>query len=311
MAFARSTQKSYSTHVKRYLNFCQERSYVPVPATTLTIQRYIAHLAETLAYSSVLKYLNGIRLLHIEANLPNPLDNCFAIDCVLRGVKRQKGAKTVRKLPITPNILMLFSKKLNFQKVDDIMFWGACLVGFFGFLRKSNLFSPSSNGFDHTKHLARSHVLFSSWGITVDVNWSKNNQYKERTVQTPLPQIGGVLCPVAAVRLVLASSHTADKQGPLFVRQDRSGTWKPYLYNSFLKRLKVLLSQVGEDPTLYAGHSLRRGAASWAFKCGVPGETIRQLGDWHSDAYLVYLSIPTSLKQKHLASFASTLSNLP
>lgn len=37
------------------------------------------------------------------------------------------------------------------------------------------------------------------------------------------------------------------------------------------------------------GHSFRRGAATWAFSCGVPGEPIQLYGDWSSDAYKLYL----------------------
>ena len=39
----------------------------------------------------------------------------------------------------------------------------------------------------------------------------------------------------------------------------------------------------------FRGHSFRRGAASWAFRCGVPGEIIHLYGDWSSDAYKLYL----------------------
>ena len=40
----------------------------------------------------------------------------------------------------------------------------------------------------------------------------------------------------------------------------------------------------------------RRGAASWAFKCGVPGKIIQLHGDWSSDAYKLYLEF--SLESK-------------
>ena len=39
-------------------------------------------------------------------------------------------------------------------------------------------------------------------------------------------------------------------------------------------------------------HSLRRGGATLAFKANVPGELIKIQGDWASECYLRYLSIP-------------------
>ena len=46
------------------------------------------------------------------------------------------------------------------------------------------------------------------------------------------------------------------------------------------------------DPALYGSHSLRRGGASWALKCGFSGDLIRLIGDWKSDAYMAYLDLP-------------------
>ena len=43
-------------------------------------------------------------------------------------------------------------------------------------------------------------------------------------------------------------------------------------------------------PHLYRGH-FRRGAASFAFRSGVPGELIQNFGDWASDVYKTYLEI--------------------
>lgn len=42
-------------------------------------------------------------------------------------------------------------------------------------------------------------------------------------------------------------------------------------------------------PTSFRSHSFRRGAVSWAFNHGVPGEVIEIYGDWVSDAYKAHL----------------------
>ena len=46
----------------------------------------------------------------------------------------------------------------------------------------------------------------------------------------------------------------------------------------------------------FRGHSFRRGAASWAFNQGVPGELIQLYGDWSSDAYKLYLEFSHDAK---------------
>ena len=56
--------------------------------------------------------------------------------------------------------------------------------------------------------------------------------------------------------------------------------------------LKSRLALVGLDPSLYSGHSFRRGAASSAAAAGYSDYEIQLLGRWRSDAYKLYIDIP-------------------
>jgi len=50
------------------------------------------------------------------------------------------------------------------------------------------------------------------------------------------------------------------------------------------------------DALSFRGHSFRRGAATWAFRIGIPGEIIQLYGGWSSEAYKLYLDF--SLESK-------------
>ena len=65
-----------------------------------------------------------------------------------------------------------------------------------------------------------------------------------------------------------------------------------FIYTKFLKFLRSCLENIGLDPTSYAGHSFRRGGASFAFQSRIPVEMIKLLGNWKSDAVLLYLTVP-------------------
>ncbi|CAH3184844.1 unnamed protein product, partial [Porites lobata] len=59
---------------------------------------------------------------------------------------------------------------------------------------------------------------------------------------------------------------------------------KPQSLRGYLNIIGILhkedhLSLIGVDPKLYAGHSFRRGGASFAYQSGVPIELIKALGD--------------------------------
>ena len=63
-------------------------------------------------------------------------------------------------------------------------------------------------------------------------------------------------------------------------------------YNVFLSKLRQILSLLGYNPSSYAGHSFRRGGASWAYQSGVRTELIKLQGDWKSEVYQKYLELP-------------------
>lgn len=250
----------------------------------------MAVLSQCLKFQSIKQYLNIVRLLHLEAGIPNPLLDNWYIRSVLTGVKRVLGDSTSPKLPITPEILKAIRTKLNLQSPFDSIFWSATLTGFFAFLRKSNLFYPAG-GFDKNKHLLRSDFSLCNTGMVIKIKWSKTIQFSQRFFQVVIPRIpGNPLCPVAAIQdaFCLAPNLPDD---PAF--SWRVGTSRTCMtYSKYISALRGHLGSCGFSPSAYAGHSLRRGGASWAFRCGVPGELIKQQGDWKSEAYHRYLELP-------------------
>ena len=144
LCYAESTKKTYKSYLASYLNFCNMLNYTAFPTTNIIMSRYIAHLADRLSATSIPKYLAIIRLVHLELGLPNPVEENWAIQSLLKGVKRDLGLTVHRKLPITPALLAGMYRHIDTNNAHDVIFWAACLVGFFGFFRKSNLLPASA-----------------------------------------------------------------------------------------------------------------------------------------------------------------------
>ena len=135
------------------------------------------------------------------------------------------------------------------------------------------------------------------------VRWSKTIQYRNRTLLVPVPKIDhSKLCPhraiVHAFKLLAAHDSAKLQNGPAFVYTSGDQV-KPLTYTTFTMKLKKLLEQCGFDSSQYSGHSFRRGGATFALNCGVPGHYIKLQGDWLSNAYERYLD--TSLQYKIIA----------
>jgi hypothetical protein len=111
---ATSTQRNYNAYVRYYLSFCSEFHLRPRQPDKVTICLYVTRLAETCVYRTIKSYLTGVRLLHLEADLANPLPSFFNLDRTLRGIKRVKGdTNHNRKLAVTPDLLARVIRRLD------------------------------------------------------------------------------------------------------------------------------------------------------------------------------------------------------
>ena len=299
-----------------------------MPLSQANACRYIAFLSQRLAYkyNSVKLYINVVRIMHLEAGHANPFSNSWIVDTLLRGTKRVLGAAQKQKLPITPQILLSLFPLIDFSSSFDVTFWAACLVAFFSFFRRSNLLVKSLSSFDPHPHLCRRDASFSSEGVTLEDRWSKTIQYRERVLYVPLPRIpNSPLCSSQALLLSLRlpNSPLCSSQalllslrlsispidGPLFTFSGPRG-WVPLSGNLFNQKLLQLLARLNLDPSLYSGHSFRRGGASFALECGLPTEVIQAQGDWASNAYQLYVTPSLLLRQKLATVLGERISNL-
>ena len=227
----------------------------------------------------------------------------FQKELLMRGINRLHGNVVRQKLPITPDILHKLHGKLDLTNSFDATFWATCVIAFFSFFRKSNLLIPSASSFDPLKHLRICDIRVYNWVLLLLVRWSKTIQYRNRTLLVPVPRIEhSKLCPhkaiVNAFKFLGAHDSAKLRDGPAFVYTSGDQV-KPLTYTTFTTKLNKLLEQCGFDGTQYAGHSFRRGGATFALNCGVPGHCIKLQGDWLSNAYQRYLD--TSLQYKIMA----------
>lgn len=295
--FAESTKASYRTHLRTYIRFCINFHVNPVPIAQNELLAYVAFLARTLKPSSIGNYLNAVRLIHLEAGLDNPLENNFSLNNLKRGIARKLGTSPEQKLPITCKILQDISTFLNPFSSSDIAFWAACVIGFFGFLRKSTLLPKTISNPGNDCLLRSDVVMIDVNNIDVYVRKTKTIQFGQRVLRLPfVAKTGCILCPVSAItKLFIVSSKKSSD--PLFsYRKGKKVSW--WTHSTFVERLRFLLKKAGYNPCSYSGHSFRRGGASLAFELGLSLTQVKQRGDWASSAVENYIFVsPRVIKE--------------
>ena len=112
----------------------------PVPTSEFQLMMFVSWLAQSLSPASVDVYLAPVRSYHIDWGYSGPTQNKPRLRRVLQGIHLSHGAAPPPlRRPITCDILCSIHRILSLPNsgFDSLMFWSACSLAFFGFLRVS------------------------------------------------------------------------------------------------------------------------------------------------------------------------------
>ena len=114
---------------------------------------FVSWLAETLSPATVAVYLAAVRSFHINLDLSDPTPNAQRHRRVMKGIQRCGGSTYSPRLPVTSEIMQAIFHALSFISLSHVslMFWSACCVAYFGFLRVSEF--TTSLPFNASSHL--------------------------------------------------------------------------------------------------------------------------------------------------------------
>lgn len=257
-----------------------------------------------LSPQSVKTYLASVKFMHTylgHEDLAAP----HSLKMVQRGIARQYSNsphKSRIRLPLTPTLLGQIRSAWETKQfdVDIIMLWAALCTGFFGFLRLGEMTSPTQSRFNPSTTLCFEDLSVDDQAnpqmVMLLIKQSKTDQLRTGFTVS-LARSDGPLCPVAALLAYIAVR--GDRAGPLFIHKDG----RFLTHQALVTNLRAAIQEVGVDPLLYAGHSLRIGAATTAAAVGLQDSQIKALGRWKSNAFEIYIRRPCN----ELASLASRL----
>ena len=288
-ALAQNTTVTYRTAVMAFLRFCIFFGFTFLPPTDVTLARFVAFQSATCSFRSMKVYLFGIRewVLRMGHDFAS-WSMRYPVYRAMMGLKRIMGDAARQKMAVTPELLLAIYHVLDFSNENDVWLWAAMLVAFYGMFRKDNVTVGKASAFNPRANLCRGDLRWYRGQLWICVKHSKVIQFNQRKHWVPLlPVPNSPLCPLRAVQRAFRFAPHAERDSPafMFVIGGRRG---PMTHTMFVKAFKAACARAGVDATLYSGHSFRRGGATFAFRLGADHSLIKMIGDWRSDAYLLY-----------------------
>lgn len=280
-----STVRAYASAWRSYLAWCGDARAAALPASPATVANYLAWLADRgYAHSTIGVAKAAIAAAHAAAGEANPTAS-RDVELVTAGIAREIGTAGRGKAPTLRDDLARMAAVVDRSTPAGVRDLALLLAGWAGAFRRSELVALNIED-----------VELGPESMAISVRRSKTDQTGRGLVKH-LPNAGGILSPVAAMRAwlaVLAKTEMPDR-GPLWRRVERDGELatrpgRMRLTDQHVARLvKRLASAAGLDPARYAGHSLRSGLITAGAEAGVPIDAMaQQAGHKRLDTTLRY-----------------------
>ena len=177
---------------------------------------------------------------------------------------------------LTPSDLILLCTYLDTIPHSSPVKAALCL-GYFSFLRASNLLSPSITLWSGPHTLTRGDIILHEAGLTVVIRSSKTIRLNSQPVPLSLPLIpGSPACPTAAWYRY-TTELLAPPDSPAFLLF----TGKPLTPSIFNQAIRDSLVALGcPYGSRFSGHSLRRGGSQAAVAGGADRLDVSKHGTW-------------------------------
>lgn len=300
-----STNVTYAARQHAFMDFCEDSGGCPAPASEETLLAYVVALNNIgLKASTISGHLSAIRHLNIINGSPDPMIGQERLLLVKRGLAKRASPAELRAA-VTNQHILAFLPLLDLTAFEDACFFAMCCLGFYGFLRISELTYPDSS-FSPENAITSVDLTWAPGRISLLLRRSKTD-VQRKGVTVVIGENSSPVCAVKSLQHYLSMRRASlpsliAATSPLFV----TPVGLPVSKAGFSNRLSALSARVGVEG-LVTPHSLRIGAATAAWRAGYSDSQIMALGRWKSRAFLAYIRVDADTMAAMNSKLAATL----
>ena len=284
---AQGTRKNKHRQAASYVSFMMDHDLPPSSPDQYDVLQFISHLAtKNLTMGSINNVLSGAKAWVFDAGGDASVFESRDTVRMKRALVKTHQRPPTQAPPLSPTDLFLviqFLRRLGPASLAPI---AALLMGYFTFMRQSNLVVSSPSAWNDPHTIRRRDVRPHNLGLSVSIMSSKTIRSPEGAVSVLVPVVpDSILCPVSA--WFQATNYCpAPLSAPAFMAAPSRPLDQRTL--SRILRSTLLALQVPQAGS-YTLHSLRRGGARACHAQGVDPSAIKAQGTWESDAVFDYI----------------------
>lgn len=267
-AWSARTREVYGSHWAAFAAWCAAEGRQPLPAAPATVVAYLTARAPGWSLASLEQAHAAIAWAHTGHGIDPAPTAASAVKLVMKGLRATKGKRARHaKRPVTQDLLVALLTKVDRTTTRGLRDAAILLVGFHGALRRSEL-----AGID------RAHLSDTRDGVALLIPKSKTDQGGEgHVVGLPVRNDEPDLCPVRALAAWVRAAGITE--GPIFRAVTPGGALagdRAISSRTVARVVKAYAGAAGLPEEPFAGHSLRAGLVTEAYRQGVPEAQIME-----------------------------------
>ena len=232
---------------------------------------------------------------------------------IYAGLKRNEPqTERAKRPPVQYEHLIAFRAALNLEDPYHAALWAAAVLAFWGMARLGAMLCDAAGRFDPVYLPAGDAWRFAEQSggraLLVHLPWDKVNKHRGRTLRfVPMPS-SVKANPFAALANHVRLNGT-QRGRHLFNYIGRDGQRRNLTRGALVHKFNEIILDAGFHVPIL-GHAFRIGGATAMLLAGLPPDTVKVLGEWRSDAYLLYWRMVEAIMARQVAANASGFERL-
>ena len=279
-AFRPGTVANNTRAIKKYKHFCTMYNFKRLQPTHRVIILFLEHLTDSVKSFNAIK--NVISAIKSYLQIRGVSIRCFSHIKVKHMIKALQATllPPAHKVILSPaEVKQIMSKAATYGKARHAIRL-AIILGFAGFLRRSNIAPETPQTFDKQRHTTPRDLAIKGNNLAVNLKWTKTLQNSRGTVIVLPTFKSSTMDPASVYKKYLRATPGLRPKGPL-LRLPDGAILTARTLAGMLARLAG-----SKDVTL---HTLRRSGTSQAFLGGASSTQLSVHGTWISSAFHRYI----------------------
>ena len=251
-AWSDSTFRSYTPMFKLYMAFMVHTASLLHQVNAENILAFLEFLKfNNVKATQMQNCLSAIKSYSARLGLPTACFQDPRLPMYIKAVQKTAPFMVKLKNVVDTSLLAAIVRVCDKTHMGQV-FKAAYLLGFFGFLRLSNLVPHTLSTFSHLKHLAKGDVFFSPSEVIILLKWSKTMQNNNQAKLLKIPILNNDICPAQALKACLQIVPGSSNSPLLQFKMFRN--WIPLTDSRVRAHLRDVLILCGKEPNFISFH---------------------------------------------------------